>query len=153
MKQNLRLVQAFVSLRRNGFGIYLSHWWCVSPLLVARDQNGSDRILIRHIITFSLCFGHGILCTTDDMIMIDGMRGHRQHVIKPNRLWWVSVVAMILQLVETLAPQRKSVFGRLQTFAQLGRAPARPESRKLSYESRSLNVCPPLKRIWDVARM
>jgi hypothetical protein len=32
------------------------------------------------------------------------------------------------ELVEPLAPRRKSVFGRLQTFAQLGRAPARPES-------------------------
>jgi hypothetical protein len=32
-------------------------------------------------------------------------------------------------LVEPLAPRRKSVFGRLRTFAQLGRAPARPESK------------------------
>jgi hypothetical protein len=44
---------------------------------------------------------------------------------------WFGTAEMLLAtcLVEPLAPRTKSVFGRLQTFAQLGRAPARLESK------------------------
>jgi hypothetical protein len=45
-----------------------------------------------------------------------------------------------LNLVEPLAPRRKTVFGRLQTFVQLGRAPARPESKCVLQKSKPERV-------------
>ena len=46
----------------------------------------------------------------------------------------------LAKLVEPLAPRRKSVFGRLQKLAQLGRAPARPELKCVLKKSKPERV-------------
>jgi hypothetical protein len=53
-----------------------------------------------------------------------------------RRMWASHQGKQALVLVEPLEPQRKPVFGRLQTFAQLGRAPARPESKFVLQKSK-----------------
>jgi hypothetical protein len=53
-----------------------------------------------------------------------------------RRMWASHQGKQALVLVEPLEPQRKPVFGRLQTFAQLGRAPTRPESKFVFQKSK-----------------